>query len=293
MLTTLKKSVSNASTEGATKSTATRVSKTRAQKPVTATKTTATKAPKTKTQKPPTATNTKVTKAKGSVVKQKAKAQTTKGKTSIKSKPSATTGAGAARKTRSTNKVGKKRLNLYKAKTTVLKQQKLRRERVPETNFALKDFPWSSWKVVMSSECRKNLAKVTQSDKVVEYLASDIFKRKTKCSALYEFAVKPRGCRQKKVVYSKISPGFSSYMSVWWKVLFPLKSLREQINNIIRKQGGDIFVRRLILKKYQRYAPIPSVMKNYDYVWVPEDSAKKYRELKKDDYVISEEMEIE
>ena len=288
MLTTLKKSVSDASTEGA----ATRMAKTKAQKQTTAHTTTAKSAPKTKTLS--SATNTKATKPKSSVVKTKAKVPTTKGKTSIKSKPpAAKILGGTALKTRSMNKVGQKRLDLYKAKTTVLKQQKLRRERVPETNFALKDFPWSSWKVVMSSECRKNLAEVIQFDKVVEYLASDIFQRKTKCPALYEFAVKPRGCRQKKVVYSKISPGFSSYTSVWWKVLFPLKSLREQINNIIRRQGGDIYVRRLILKKYQRYSVVPAVVRNYDYVWVPEDSAKKYRELKKDEYVISEEMEVE
>ena len=71
------------------------------------------------------------------------------------------------------------------------------------------------------------------------------------------------------------------------------RSLQKQINNIIQKQDGDILLRRIVLKNYKRYEHIPSIVRNYDYVWSPDDGTKKYRELEKDSYVISEDMEVE
>ena len=287
MLTTLKKSVSNASTEGTGATTSTSALKTRTQKtPAVKTK------PNKKTTSPTKPPSTASVKSK-KTTKVAKPATKTKATSSVKSKPVVT------KQSAKVNVTGKTRLSQYKSKGKIPKKSlpRLRREKVPETNFALRYFPWSSWKLVISSEERKNLVPTIQrignKDKVIEYSMLDIFKGKTKCPALYEFAVTPRGSNRKRVVYAKFCPGFSSYSAVWWKVLFPTSSLRKQVDNIVRKQGGDIFVRRLVLKKYQSYKDIPSIVKNYDYVWVPEDGAKKYRELKQDSYVVSEEMEVD
>lgn len=120
-----------------------------------------------------------------------------------------------------------------------------------------------------------------------------IFSGKTKCPALYEFAVKPQGSRRKKIVYVKFCSGFSSNNKQWYNVLFALKSLRKQVDNIVQKQGGDILARRLILKKYRSYDAVPAAVQNYDYVWAPNEGTKKYREPKHDSYVISEEMNVD
>lgn len=287
MLTTLKKSVSNVSTEGVPKIVKSTTTETR---------------PKGKTaqgrKKTPAAGRRAAANARVKPAQKPAKiTPNTKGKKTIKAK--STTPAKIVYKTTNIKKTAPKRTNQYKAlyKAPVFRQQKLRRERVPETNFALKDFPWSSWKILMSSEPRKGLIptiqKVGKKDKVTEYSRSyQIFKGKTRQPALYEMAVRPLESRQKKIVFAKICPNFSSYTTHWSKMLIPSKSLRKQIDNIIQKQGGDIYVRRLILKKYPKYEKIPSVLKNYDYVWAPQDGAKKYRELKKDSYVICEEMDV-
>ena len=272
MLTTLKKSASNASSEGGAK-----------------------------TIKPVTKSNPaaqKGSKATGGLVKPKVKLM----KTNPANKRRATIKTKAVRsqtvsKT-SDIKGSSGRLAQYKPKHSILKLKKLRREKVPETNFALRDFPWSSWKILMSSEPRKGLIPVIQrvrsKDKVIEYTHNSVlYKGRTNRPALYELAVKPLGCRQKKVVYATICPKFSSYTTHWSNVLINSKTLQKQIKNIIQKQGGDILVRRLVLKKYRRYEHIPSIVKNYDYVWKPDDGAKKYRELKKDSYVISEDMDVE
>ena len=294
MLTTLKKSVSNASMQGTSTAASTSASKTKAQK------------------NKPTAI-AKVTKATGASVKAKvvgkqtpkAKGRPTSKQAKTRSSNARTTNQKQAGTTnqkpaRTINQVGQKRIGQYKSRTTPQKKPlpRLRREKVPETNFALRYYPWSSWKVVLSSEAGKHLIPTTEQvgkkTKVVGYSRVDIFKGRTQCPALYEFAVKPKGCCRKKIVYAKISPGFSSQTrsTEWWNVLFPSKSLMKQVDNIVRKQGGDILVRRLIIKKYRSYDSIPSVVKNYDYVWAPEHGVKKYRELKHGSYVISEDMEI-
>ena len=183
---------------------------------------------------------------------------------------------------------GFKRLGQYKPKL-----QKL----VPETNFALRDFPWSPWNILMSSEPRKGPYPVIQpvgsEDKVIEYTHDYVlYKRRSNQSALHELAVKPLGCRQKRVVYAKICPKFPSYTAQWPENFNHSRSLQKQINNIIQKQDGDILLRRLVPKKYKRYEDILSIVRNCDYVWSPDDGAKKYRELKKDSYVISEDMDV-
>ena len=313
MLTTLKKSVSNASAEGTSAAASSSTAKTRTQKrtaakitnktkalskPVTAAKAKA-KAVKTTSKtkplsKPVTAAKAKAKKLRGGIAKAVAPlAAKPKGKPNVKTTES------NVKATAKVNKGATNRSCLYKPKNKVIKKAlpRLRRERVPETNFQLREFPWSSWKLVISSEERKNLVptiqRIGKKDKVIEYSAIDIFNGKTKCPALYEFAVRPNLCKRKRVVYAKVSTGFSSYSKVWWKELFPSNSLRNQVDNIVRKQGGDIFVRRLILKKYTSYKSVPSTVKNYDYVWSPEDGAKKYRELKQDSYVISADMEVD
>ena len=293
MLTTLKKSVSNASSEAISVTASSNTSKTRAQKQKTVKATS-----HTKTLSKATTTsnaNVKTTKVKSETVKTNA-ALTSKGK----GKPKITsTEEGKEKTSTKANECIRNRLRKYKPKNKVVKTSVpcLRRERVPETNFALREFPWSPWKLVISSEERKNLdptiQRIGNKDKVIEYSARDIFKRKTKCPALYEFAVTPNGCKRKRVVYAKFCTGFSSYSKVWWKELFPSKSLRKQVDNIVQKQGGDIYVRRLVLKKYKSYSSVPSVVDNYDYVWSPEDGAKKYRELKQDSYVISADMDVD
>ena len=290
MLTTLKKSVSNASTEGASATASSSAAKTRTQKRTAAKITSKTKA----LSKPVTAAKAKAKKLRGGIAKAVAPlAVKPKGKPNVKSTES------NVKATAKANKGATNRSCLYKPKNKVIKKAlpRLRRERVPETNFQLREFPWSSWKLVISSEEGKNLVptiqRIGKKDKVIEYSAIDIFKGKTKCPALYEFAVRPNLCKRKRVVYAKVSTGFSSYSKVWWKELFPSNSLRKQVDNIVRKQGGDIFVRRLILKKYNIYKSVPSTVENYDYVWSPEDGAKKYRELKEDSYVISADMEVD
>ena len=309
MLTTLKKSVSNASTEGTSAAASSSAAKTRTQKRTAAKITGKTKAlskPVTAAKAKPVKTTSKTKPLSKPVTAAKAKsprggiakaiaplAAKRKGKPNVKSTE------GNIKATAKANKGATNRSCLYKPKNKVIKKAlpRLRRERVPETNFQLREFPWSSWKLVISSEKRKNLVptiqRIGKKDKVIEYSAIDIFKGKTKCPALYEFAVRPNVCKRKRVVYAKVSTGFSSYSKVWWKELFPSKSLRNQVDNIVRKQGGDIFVRRLILKKYTSYKSVPSTVENYDYVWSPEDGAKKYRELKQDSYVISADMEVD
>ena len=95
---------------------------------------------------------------------------------------------------------------------------------VPETNFALRDFPWSPWKILMTSEPRKGPFPVNQlvgsEDKVIEYTHDfELYKGRSNQSALYELAVKPLGCRQKRVVYAKICPKFLSYTPPWPETL--------------------------------------------------------------------------
>ena len=183
------------------------------------------------------------------------------------------------------------RLSQYKSKPTTIKR--LRRENVPETNFALRDFPWSSWKVVMSRNAKSGLVRKfeteTRSRKTAEYAAQTIFDGKTKRPALYEFAVKLPGCI-KRVVYVKSTSGFTS--SLWVTALFPSTSLRKQVDNIIRKLAGEILVRRLVLKKFRKYSDTKSILKNYDYVWAPEEGEEKYRQLGYEPFVISEEMKV-
>ena len=291
MLTTLKKSVSTASTEAISATASSNTSKTRAQKQKTvkATRQTKTLGKAATTHKAKTKKVNRETVKTGAALTSKGK-----GKPKIKS-----TEEGKVKTSTEANECIRNRLRKYKPKNKVVKTSvpRLRRERVPETNFALREFPWSPWKLVISSEERKNLdptiQRIGNKDKVIEYSARDIFKRKTNCSALYEFAVTPNGCKRKRVVYSKFCTGFSSYSKVWRKELFPSKSLRNQVDNIVQKQGGDIYVRRLVLKKYKSYSSVPSVVDNYDYVWSPEDGAKKYRELKQDSYVISTDMDVD
>ena len=293
MLTTLKKSVSNASTEAISATASSSTAKTRAQKQKTVKATRQTKT----FGKAATTSNAKVKikKVKRETVKTGAAlAYKGTGKPKIIS-----TEEGKVKTSTKANECIRNRLHKYKPKNKVVKTSvpRLRRERVPETNFALREFPWSPWKLVISSEERKNLdptiQRIGNKDKVIEYSARDIFKRKTKCPALYEFAVTPNGCKRKRVVCAKFCTGFSSYSKVWWKELFPSKSLRNQVDNIVQKQGGDIYVRRLVLKKYKSYSSVLSVVDKYDYVWSPGDGAKKYRELKQDSYVISAYMDVD
>ena len=311
MLTTLKKSVSNASTEGTSATTSSSVAKTRTQKRTAAKITSKTKAlnkPVTAAKAIPVNTTSKTKPLSKPVTAAKAKAKNLRGgiakavaplAAKPKGKPNVKSTESNVKATAKANKGATNRSCLYKPKNKVIKKALpcLRRERVPETNFQLRDFPWSPWKLVISSEERKNLVptiqRIGKKDKVIEYSAIDIFKGKTKCPALYEFAVRPNFCKRKRVVYAKVSTGFSSYSKVWWKELFPSNSLRNQVDNIVRKQGGDIFVRRLILKKYNSYKSVPSTVESYDYVWSPEEGAKKYRELKQDSYVISADMEVD
>ena len=321
MLTTLKKSVSNASTtstEGLTKTVAkpakpaTKViSKTKGKRAVqtgkkaiapSARRGTAVKAKKATGRVVITASsesgNSNAQGALGRRVKQKQvhakQSQTKRKKTTATAKPATITGA----KTNKAKKHGPERLAQFKSKTSAVKRKKLRRERVPETNFALRDFPWSPWKIIASSEARKKIhpiyGAVGLKNRILEYTHSCAkFKGQTKQPVLYEFAVKPLGHRQKKIVYAKICPKNLSYSTHWRDILNSSKSLKKQIENIIRKQGGVIYFRRLVLKRYKRYENIPSIIENYDYVWAPETGAKKYRELICDSYVISEDMDVD
>ena len=52
-------------------------------------------------------------------------------------------------------------------------------------------------------------------------------------------------------------------------------------------------MRRLILKKYRRYENILDNIRNYDYVWSPDEDKKKYRELNRGSYVISEPTDVD
>ena len=284
MLTTLKKSVSNASNEGGAKPASKPVNKARRspRKETMATRRLVKPKPKNKPVKTPK-------------VKPVKPSPQSKLKATVKTRQAPAQPASKPR----VKITGSTRLAQHKPKHSAQKLRKLRRENVPETNFALRDFPWSPWKILMSSEPRKGLVPVIQSsvgskDKVIEYTqGSVLYKGRTTRPSLYELAVRPKGCRQKKVVYAKVCPNYSSYWTHWSKVLINSKTLKRQINNIVQKQGGDIFVRRLILKKYRRYETIPDIVRNYDYVWVPEDGAGKCRELKKGQYVISEEMDVD
>ena len=285
MLTTLKKTVSNASNQSMTKSTSITSAPVKAKKLKAAAK-------KTKPPTPARKTTEKRTLTAGS----QAKRNITPAKTA---KVKGTGKATAKRQPAAAKKVSQKRLAQYKSRKEPFKQEqpRLKREKVPETNYMLRDYPWSPWNLVISSEKKKNLTPVTvkvgKKNTIVEYSTAKIFKGKTKCQALYEFAVAPEGWMRKRVVYAKICSGFLSAKVSWRKVFFPSKSLKKQIENIVREQYGDIFVRRLIMKKYRKYDTVSSVVKNYDYVWVPGDGVKQYRELKKDDYVISEAMDVD
>ena len=292
MFTTLKKSVSNTSTEGLKKPAS--ASKTKPVKPV---------------AKSPTFTKGKRnTGVKSKKMPTGAKKQTKAGPMLRGKKNVQTEADGPAQRTRQKTAIAKSlekskkpiagpksalnRLSQYKSKTNGIKP--LRREKVPETNFGLRYFPWSSWKVVISKTAKDGLIPMFDNSKgnkkAVEYNATTIFDGKTKRPALYEFAVRLPGCT-KKAVYVKSSSGFTPHF--WRTTLFPSVSLRKQVQNIVRKQNGDILVRRLVLKKFQKYNEIPSIMKNYDYVWVPADGAEKYRGLRNDSYVISEEMDVD
>ena len=280
MLTTLKKSVSNASNEGGAKPASKSVTKARqsARKETKATCRLVKPKPKIKPVK-----TSKIKPVKPSPQnKRKATVKTRQAPAQYASKPRVKV-------------AGSKRLAQYKPKHSIQKLQKLRREKVPETNFALRDFPWSSWKILMSSEHREGLVPVIgPKGKITEHRQGLIlFKGRTTRPALYELAVRPKGCRLKKVVYAKVCPYFSCRHAHWCNVLIESNTLKRQINNIVPKQGGDILVRRLILKKYRRYETIPDIVRNYDYVWAPEEGAEKYRELKKGSYVILEEMDVD
>ena len=289
MFTTLKKSVSNASTEGLKK--AASIHKTR----------TASKTPAAPRGKRNTGFNGK--KMPIGAKKQTKTVSKQKGKHTVQTRAGET---GPAQRTRQKTaflkslEKSKKHAAGQKCDLNKLSQckpiavKRLRREKVPETNFALRYFPWSSWKVVISKNAKGGLVRKFENQngkkKTAEYAAQTIFDGKTKCPALYEFAVRVPGCT-KKVVYVKSSPGFASCF--WRTALFPSSSLRKQVDNIIRNQAGDILVRRLVLKKFKKYTEVPSIVKNYDYVWVPEEGEEKYRQLKYDPYVISEEMEVD
>ena len=306
MFTTLKKSVSNASTHGTNKTV--NVSKTSKKSKI---------APTGRQVKTSTTTNVKMTKAVGhGSTKTKASVNTSvkaKNANSPVTKPKAGRAQRGKRKIQSSSKTGQaeKRRKTSEAPVKWASSNKpsnisaknplprLRRENVPETNFALRYFPWSSWKVVISSTSKDHLTPKFQTTGNkskpihVEYSVPTIFNGKTKCPALYEFAVKPQGRRRKKIVYVKFCSGFSSNDKQWYNILFPSMNLRKQVDNIVHKQGGEILVRRLILKKYRSYDAVPAAVQNYDYVWAPREGAKKYRELKCDSYVISEEMTVD
>ena len=156
-------------------------------------------------------------------------------------------------------------------------QPKLRRERVPETNFALRELPWSSWKPLFCDKCvTKNWAKRQSS---FGYKNEKLFKNDKRGSALYEVAVRSRPGSQKVVVFtfSALTQSFSATLDHHLKN----RSMKNRLDNVLKK-GCAVFVRRLLLGRSQVFRQATQKLDIYSYLWDKDTE----RSFEKDDIMM-------
>lgn len=158
---------------------------------------------------------------------------------------------------------------------------KLRRENVPETNFMLREMPWSDWQLVCAPP---------KDERGVGYRAERIFNGKTDVQALYEIGVQPKS-RKKYAVYSKLSDGFEHGIN-WDTKLFGRKDIVSEIDNVCNN-NCSVYLRRLVIKGDKCKEKVRHALRKYDYAWRGVRSVRRgHRSVVKGGVEISSEMEI-
>lgn len=147
----------------------------------------------------------------------------------------------------------------------------MKRENVPQTNFMLRDFSWSPWKLVIRPDQPEHWRK--RSGDGCGYRVPVIFNGRTKLPAMYETAVQPKNRVRRFVVYCRISKGFTSKTN-WERNLLGKKDITAQIDEIV-KQDCKVYIRRAILKGAKDHDKVKPAMKRYDYAWKVISSVRK------------------
>ena len=147
----------------------------------------------------------------------------------------------------------------------------MKRENVPQTNFSLRDFSWSQWKLAIRPEERDQWCK--RNGEGCGYRAPVLFNGRTRVPAIYEVAVQPKNKTRRIVVYCKTSKGFGKKAN-WEKNLLGKKDIKAQINAVVKKDC-HVYIRRAILKGTKAHEKLKLAMKRYDYMWKAIKSVRK------------------
>ncbi|XP_060578149.1 uncharacterized protein LOC132735233 [Ruditapes philippinarum] len=171
---------------------------------------------------------------------------------------------------------------------------KLRRENVPQSNFALRELQWSPWKIAIAPDEQKQL-KITcaRAGDGCGYRAEEIFKGKTQVPALYEVSVQTNHRAKRHIMYHKLScKGFRSLNSKWENRLLGNSNITAQIDSVVKK-GCCVYIRRVLLTKPKMLNEANKCLTRYDYAWnVVKSERTGHRQVTKNSIDISNEMDI-
>lgn len=134
----------------------------------------------------------------------------------------------------------------------------LRRENVPQTNFALAHLIWTPWRCIVSRTPPEGAG----IRKGPGFWTLPIFQGNTRVPAVYEVAVQTQHHGKKYIVYQRITKGFDG-SQIWRR-----SDIDAQIKDVL-DHGCDIFVRRTVLGNslMKSFSDIRSKLHRYDCAW--------------------------
>jgi hypothetical protein len=172
-----------------------------------------------------------------------------------KGQPEPSTSAGLARQAKqsvknldvSTKKAAKR---ITKARQAAKQEKKaanrVPRETVPGTKFALSSLQWSPWKLAMCDQAPDDRDVWQERSRGKPGVRNvGLFSRSSDKAAVYEFAVQRSHSRKKYVVYAKATSGFSEQL--WDAALLKRDGAQVEIDAVI-SQGCQVYVRRALIK---------------------------------------------
>ncbi|XP_046552416.1 uncharacterized protein LOC124262038 [Haliotis rubra] len=199
----------------------------------------------------------------------------------------APTAVVAKYKTKKVRKTVKKSKPRKRIKT---EKKRLRREKVPHTNFAYNDYRWSPWQLAIvpsRDQTTGGTWKDFRHGLGLKKCCLNLFKKSGNKHTFVEVSVQPRPHAKRQVVMFKVLNGNLSPEN-WFRLLFGRRKIQEELERVLNS-GCRLFVRKAQLKRSghtvkQEEKDISSL---YDYAWQTSDKCHRGVYIKKYDFYIS------
>ncbi|XP_071104824.1 uncharacterized protein [Haliotis cracherodii] len=169
-------------------------------------------------------------------------------------------------------------------------KKRLRREKVPQTNFIYKDYRWSPWQLAIvpsRDQTTSGTWKDVRHGLGLKKCCLNLFKKSGNKHTFVEVSVQPRPHAKRHVVMFKVLNGNVSPEN-WFRVLFGRRKIQDELERVL-DSGCRLFVRKAELKRSRQTVTeeAKDISSLYDYAWQTTDTCHRDVYIKKYDFYIS------